>query len=201
MPPNTKKIILLHGWHQGDISDIPEFLPDNPANWMGWSKLELDKLGYEVTTPFLRDGHNQEYADWKNQLEALDIDENTTLVGWSAGGAFWVRWLGETKRQIDKLILVAPAKLYTKGEEESNFDRFMDFEIDKTIQDHTNGITIFISNDWDDLLRSADLYSDTLGVELTHIPNQGHFTNSQRSSVEFPELIDVISTMKAIDPK
>jgi pimeloyl-ACP methyl ester carboxylesterase len=117
----NKKVIILNGWTQGDISDIPEYLPDNPANWMGWLKIELEKLGYTVTNPFLKDGYKQEYEEWKEQLEPLDIDEETILIGWSAGGAFWVRWLGETKKRVDKLILVAPAKLYEKSGPESNF--------------------------------------------------------------------------------
>src|SRR3989339_1390644 len=147
---NLEKVIILNGWTQGDISDIPEFLPNNPANWMGWSKVELEKLGYTVINPYLKDAYKQEYAEWKEQLEKLNIDENTILVGWSAGGAFWVRWLGETKKSIKKLILVAPAKLYKKSGVESNFDRFMDFSIDPSIKDRVERIVIFISNDNED---------------------------------------------------
>ena len=63
-----QKTIILNGWTQGDISSIPEFLPDNPANWMGWAKIELEKLGYQVTNPYLKDGYKQEYNEWKEEL-------------------------------------------------------------------------------------------------------------------------------------
>ncbi|OGH85685.1 MAG: hypothetical protein A2493_02845 [Candidatus Magasanikbacteria bacterium RIFOXYC12_FULL_33_11] len=190
---NLEKVIILNGWTQGDISDIPEFLPNNPANWMGWSKVELEKLGYTVINPYLKDAYKQEYAEWKEQLEKLNIDENTILVGWSAGGAFWVRWLGETKKSIKKLILVAPAKLYKKSGVESNFDRFMDFSIDPSIKDRVERIVIFISNDNEDLLQSAELYQKELTAELIQIPGQGHFTNAERQSPAFPELIHAIT--------
>lgn len=187
-----KKVIILNGWTKGDISGIPEFLPASPQNWMGWSKIELEKLGYRVTNPYLKNGYRQEYEEWKKQLEKLSIDENTTLVGWSAGGAFWVRWLGETKKNIDKLILVAPAKLYKKSGPEGNFDRFMDFIVDPTIRDRVKKICIFVSNDTQDLLDSSLLYKKELQAELIHISHQGHFTNAERPSPQFPELIDVI---------
>jgi len=189
MNSNNRKVIILNGWTKGDISDIPEFLPDSLKNWMGWSKTELEKLGYVVINPFLKDGYKQEYEDWKSQIEKIDIDENTTLVGWSAGGTFWVRWLGETKKIVHKLILVAPAKLYKKGNEESNFDRFMNFSIDPSIKERVKNIVIFISNDSDDLVKSAHLYKDTLEADLIELSNQGHFTNAERSSPVFKELI------------
>ena len=189
---HEKKVIILNGWTQGDISDIPEFLPDNPANWMGWSKVELEKLGYSVTNPFLKDAYKQEYEEWKQQLDQLDIDKNTILIGWSAGGAFWVRWLGESKTHIRKLILVAPAKLYTKSDAESNFDRFMDFTIDPSIKDRVNKIVIFISNDSKNLVQSAQLYQKELQAEMIQIAGQGHFTNAERITPAFPELIETI---------
>lgn len=188
----VKNVIILNGWTNGDISNIPEFLPDNPANWMGWAKMELEKLGYMVTCPFLKDAYKQEYEEWKEQLERLNIDENTTLVGWSAGGAFWVRWLGETKRHVRKLILVAPAKLYEKSGEESNFDRFMDFTIDQSIKDRVKSIVIFVSNDDANLVESAHLYKQELQAKLWYIEGQGHFRNDQRLSPSFSELVDEV---------
>lgn len=189
---NRKKVIILHGWTKGDISEIPEFLPESPENWMGWAKAELEKRGYDVTNPFVKDGYKQEYEDWKSEIEKLDIDENTTLVGWSAGAAFWVRWLGETKKVVQKLILVAPAKLYEEGCREPNFERFMDFSIDPTIKERVKDIVIFISNDSEDIVGSAHLYRDKLDAKLIEISNQGHFTKAERSSPEFRELIEEV---------
>ncbi len=41
-------VIILHGWWHADVAAIPEFLPDNPRNWMGWAKQELGARIHEV---------------------------------------------------------------------------------------------------------------------------------------------------------
>lgn len=200
------KVIMLHGWTNGDILDIPEFLPNNEKNWMGWTKKELEKRGFKVINPFLRYGYKSEYEDWKREIEKLDIDENTILVGWSSGGTFWVRWLSETKKQVKKLILIAPAKvvgnteksraeiqaLDINSEQRPQWDRFHNFECDLEIKNRIDEIVIFISNDADWLVEAAHIYAKELDAELIEIENQGHFENHRRPSPEFPELLEVI---------
>lgn len=196
---DKQKVIMLHGWTDGDIADIPEFLPDNPANWMGWTKQELEKMGYKVFTPFIRYGYKSDYEDWKKKIEKYDIDEDTILVGWSSGGAFWVRWLGETKQRVKKLILVAPAKVVGNSKmnnakginpvQRLKWDKFHDFVTDPTIKNRVDEIIIFISNDADWLVESANLYKKELNAKLISIPDQGHFTNKERLSPEFPEIL------------
>ena len=208
MRDSHKNVIMLHGWWHGDVAEIPEFLPDNPGNWMGWAKLELEKRGYNVMNPFIRFGHQIEYEDWKKEIEKLTIDENTILVGWSAGGAFLVRWLGETKRRVKKLILVAPAKVtgipsdllkqdnqraldgLTETELASNWERFMYFKTNSTITERVKDIVVFVSDDDPWLVESARLYTKELKARLREIPGQGHFTNAEREVVEFPELME-----------
>ncbi|HJN84966.1 MAG TPA: alpha/beta hydrolase [Patescibacteria group bacterium] len=199
-------VIMLHGWTNGDISEIPEFLPDSKENWMGWTKKQLEAQGYKVDNPFLRDGYKSDYEGWKRQVEKLDINENTILVGWSSGGALWVRWLGETKVKVKKLILVAPAKVVGNSdaslkeisELEMNpewrliWNSFHDFECDTTIKDRVSDIKIFISDDASWLIEAAHLYATELEAKLVEIKNQGHFTKDRRPSPEFPELLEAI---------
>jgi len=201
----TKNVIILHGWTNGDISNIPEFLPDSSDNWMGWLKIQLEAVGYKTINPYIRNGYKMEYNEWKKEISKLnlEIDENTILVGWSMGGAFWVRWLGETKQKIDKLILVAPSKIRhtpkSSDPEELKqpnpiIDRFIDFQIDPKINDRSNGVFIFISNDCKCCgIPSAKIYADTLRAKMIKIKNQGHFTNMERSSPDFPELLEIIT--------
>lgn len=206
MVSNNQKVIILHGWTNGDISEIPEFLPDNGQNWIGWTKKQLEKLGYHVSTPFLRYGYKSEYAEWKEEIERLDIDEHTILVGWSSGGAFWVRWLSENKRRVKKLILVAPAKVVGNTQESlaeirgldinpdwrPQWERFHDFQCDPKIKNRVEEIVIFISNDAPWLVKSATLYAQEFDAELITIENQGHFENHRRPSPEFPEMLQAI---------
>jgi len=190
----------------GDISDIPEFLPDSEQNWMGWTKKQLEERGYEVMNPFIRHGYRQEYEDWKKEIDKLDIDEDTILVGWSSGGAFWVRWLSETKRNVKKLILVAPAKVVGNSEKSqkeikelginsewrASWDRFHDFKCDSEIKERVQEIVIFISNDADWLVEAANIYAKELDAKLIEIDNQGHFENYRRPSPAFPEILGAI---------
>jgi len=202
-------IIMLHGWTIGDISDIPEYLPDSEENWMGWAKKELEGRGYKVDNPFIRFGYKSDYDGWKKEIEKLSIDENTILVGWSSGGAFWVRWLGETKQKVKKLILVAPSKVVGnsqkvlkplwklhadgKGPEfKAEWDSFHNFECDPTIKNRVSSITIFISDDIEWLVESAKRYAKEFDAQLIKISGQGHFTNDERPSPAFPELLEAI---------
>ncbi|MFZ6014773.1 MAG: alpha/beta hydrolase [Patescibacteria group bacterium] len=202
-------VIMLHGWTNGDISGIPEYLPDSDQNWMGWIKKELENRGYKVECPFLRYGFKSYYDDWKKELEKLDINENTILAGWSSGGAFWVRWLGETKKKVKKLILVAPAKVVGNDEEwlkelremqkeylnpkwKDQWESFHNFECDETIKDRVDDISIFISNDARWLVDAAHLYAKEFDAKLIEIENQGHFENEKRPSPEFPEMLEEI---------
>lgn len=212
MSKQTKpNVVMLHGWTKGDILNFPQFLPDNEQNWMGWAKKELEKRGYQVATPFIRYGYKSDYSEWKKELEKLnlDINENTILVGWSSGGAFWVRWLSETKQKVKKLILVAPAKVVGNSEKvlqplweqfdqgngpeyRKEWDSFHDFQCDATIKDRVESITIFISDDADWLVEAARRYAKEFDANLIKINNQGHFSNEERLSPEFPELLEVI---------
>jgi predicted alpha/beta hydrolase family esterase len=176
---------------------------------MGWTKKQLEAQGYRVDNPFLRDGYKSDYEGWKRGIEKLDINENTILVGWSSGGAFWVRYLGETKQKVKKLILVAPSKVVGNSEEslkklwliqtnenqpayKSEWDSFHDFKCDTTIKDRVDDVTIFISNDVDWLVDASHIYAKELDAKLIEIKNQGHFTIDRRPSPEFPELLDAI---------
>lgn len=97
-----------------------------------------------------------------------------------------MRWLGETKKGIKKLILVAPAL----GSEENEFyKKFCEFEIDNTIKKRVDEIIIFVSNnDKPGRLESGKLFSEKLGGRLIELKGRGHFTESGMGSKEFPEL-------------
>jgi len=88
------------------------------------------------------------YEDYKKVLEKYDINENSILVGHSCGCAFLVRWLGESKKNISKLILVAPWKIPDENNEIKK--SFYNFPIDETIKDRVKEIIMFTSNDEED---------------------------------------------------
>jgi predicted alpha/beta hydrolase family esterase len=63
--------------------------------------------------------YDKHWIPWiKKEFEKYNVTKNTILIGHSCGCAFLVRWLGETKQKVNKLILVAPWKIPDKKEED-----------------------------------------------------------------------------------
>ena len=97
----------------------------------------------------------------KQKLEKQKINEQTTLIGHSCGCAFLVRWLGDSKQKIDKLILVAPWKIGTSSEAKK---KFYEYPIDEIIKTRVNKIIMFTAdNEEQDGKRSLEIFKDALG--------------------------------------
>jgi len=97
--------IIIHG-----CSSSPEESKEysESKHWMPWVEKELIARGISTTVPSMPESWVPDYERWKAEFEKQNINEQTTLIGHSCGCAFLVRWLGDSKRKIDKLILVAP---------------------------------------------------------------------------------------------
>lgn len=186
------KVILLHGSSSSDWTNDPDATKKSDQNWYPWLRGELQKRDILVFTPDMPQDWLPVYKDWKAEFEKLTVDEDTILIGHSAGGAFFVRWLGETKRNAKKLILVAPAKTFDPPLE--RLINLCDFEIDVSILGRVEKVVLFISdNESDELKKSARLYIKALGIEQTEIPNRGHFTLGDTPlNRKFPELLEEI---------
>jgi predicted alpha/beta hydrolase family esterase len=80
-----------------------------------------------------------------------------------------------------------------KHEERENVGDFFDFEIDPTLSDRTDGVTIFISSDDDQpMLDTVELLEQTLKGHFTRrFDDKGHFCISD-GVAEFPELLEEI---------
>jgi predicted alpha/beta hydrolase family esterase len=134
-----------------------------------------------------------DYEKFKKEFEKLPINENTILIGHSCGGAFLVRWLGESKRKIDTLLLVAPWKIPEHDGEVEKL--FYGFDVDETIRGRVNKIIMFTSDDEEVKGKeSLQVYHAALGGEVVALEGKGHFTMYAMGTVEFPELLNVIAT-------
>ncbi len=200
------KVVMLHGrWPEKIdgkmIANIPLCDSNNEGNWMGWTKKKLEEKGYLVTCPIIPDAWQAPYSDWKKAMDSLEIDEDTTLVGLSAGGAVCVRWLVETGTKIKKLILIAPGSKYTANETDPLPSRheFYAFEIGPEIKAQiTEGTVIFVSNDRPEILKSVELYKEALDARVVTLEERGHFSFL---IPQLPELVEEIlsSTIKKLE--
>ena len=93
---NKKNAILLHGSPIRDKSFDPEFIPDNERHWFAWIKNQLEINDFIVKNPVFPISWQPDYKKWKQEIEKNDINEETIIIGHSAGAGFAVRWLGDT---------------------------------------------------------------------------------------------------------
>lgn len=200
MNQNQTNVVMLHGmWPErfnGElIADISLCNPNNEGNWMGLTKMQLEKLGIEVTCPFIPDSWGSTYEQWEAELDKIQIDENTVLVGLSVGAYAILRYLGESKKEVRKVILVAPGGVVKEDDTEGMFPNAVEFtsfpiapELKSQIKD---GVVIFISDDepYDGVQRAAEKYKDVLDAKVIQQKNMGHYSFLIG---EFPELLEEI---------
>ncbi len=160
-------------------------------HWMPWAREELKKRGIKTETPLMPAPWAPVYEAFKEKFETLEVNENTVLVGHSCGCAFLVRWLADSKRQVGKLILVAPWKFPTRGG--SVVEEFYNFQIDETIKSRVGQIILFTSdNEREEGKKSLKVYHDALGGKVVDIRSRGHYTFKDMGTEEFPELLQEI---------
>jgi predicted alpha/beta hydrolase family esterase len=161
--------------------------------WITWIKTELEKRGVEAFTPNMPTPWEPVYKDWKNEFEKLPVNQNSILIGHSAGGAFLPRWLGENQRKIKKLILVAPGKNIGNYPNAGHNKELYDFEINTNIKDLADEIIIFTSpEEPEHRQKNVSLYKELLDAKVISLPGKGHFTFDEMGTDEFPELLEEI---------
>ena len=183
---SNKNCIIIHGCPSNE-----EKVRSYNKHWIPWTKSQLLGKNIETKTPLMPTPWQPDYKKFKNEFEKYKVDENTILVGHSCGCAFLVRRLGETKKSISKLILVAPWKIPEKDipcEKE-----FYTYEIDKTIKHKVNKIFLFTSDNEKEMGKnSLTLFHNVLGGQIINLTNHWHYCFSDMKTEEFPELLKVI---------
>lgn len=168
-------------------------------HWQPWLQRELIARGIPTERPMMPNPWAPNYEAYAKELEKYSIDEGTTLVGHSCGSAFLVRWLGDTKQNIDKLILVAPWKI---PEQDSEAMRtFYLYPIDESISSRAGQIVIFTSNnEEEDGKTSVKIFHEALGGELIELNGRGHYCFNDMGIEEFPEVLEVIVGPNSASP-
>jgi hypothetical protein len=179
------KVIIIHG-----IADN-EKDKDYNQYWLPWIKEKLEEKRIECINFLMPEPWNPKYKDWKKEFEKVLIDEGIILIGHSAGCAFLVRWFGETKKKIRKLILVAPWKISSEEFSEGENEMY-DYEIENCVRENVGETIIFTSNDEDeDGKESVNIFHNALGGKIIELKNYGHF-DSEMVTEKFPELLEKV---------
>ena len=189
-------VVIVHGCPSNEEKEMNPETRTYDKHWIPWMKKKLEERGIKVVTPLMPKPWSPRYKNWKTEFDKLSINENSVLVGHSGSCAFLVRWLGETKRKVRKLILVAPWKIPSKEfSEEEN--KLYDYKIDEGIKSRVKEIIIFTSKDEEeDGKKSAKIFHNGLGGEIIELENHGHFIEGDMKTMKFPELFDKINSNK-----
>lgn len=183
--------IIIHGCPSNVERAINPETRTHDKHWIPWVKRNLISLGIETEVPLMPEPWEPSYEKFKNKFEKYKVGENTILVGHSCAAAFLVRWLGETKRSIFKLIIVAPWKIPDKKGE--TIKDFYIYPIDESIKSRIKEIVMFTADDEeDDGKESLKIFYKALGGEVLEIKGQGHYTIGDMGTDEFPKLLEVI---------
>lgn len=183
--------IIIHGCPSNIKKAMDEKTRTYDKHWIHWLKRKLEDKGIETYTPLMPEPWIPNYKKWKEIIDKLDINQESTLIGHSCGGGFLVRYLGDTKKKIKKLILVAPSIIHS-GEYKPLND-LLKFEIKPEVKNLVKEIIIFVSNDDSKrILKSVDIFSKNLGGKVINLKNHGHYTLKDMGTTEFPELIKEI---------
>lgn len=180
--------IIIHGCPSNVEKALNLETRTYDKHWIPWTKKELISRGIKVDTPLIPEPWNPNYGKFKKEFEKYKVDDNSVLIGHSCGCAFLVRWLGDTKQRINKLILVAPWKIPIENDKYRK--EFYTYDIDKTIRNRVNEIIMFTADDEEeDGKKSIEIYHKALGGRIIELKGHGHYTLEDMRTEEFPELI------------
>lgn len=136
--------------------------------------------------------YDPHYEQFVAEVEKCGITSETTLVGHSLGGGFWVKYLSENPDiTVDKVVLVAPG---IDSDNSYGIDFFTDLIIDPAVAERANQFVIFSSdNDSQEIQASTTIIAEKLPNATRRIfHNYGHFTMGSMKTDAFPELLEVI---------
>jgi len=184
--------IIIHGCPSNEAEFMTPEKQTYYKHWIPWATEQINKVGIPTINPLMPAPWAPDYEAFKKEFEKYEVDENTILIGHSCGCAFLVQWLGDTKRKIKKLILVAPWKIPRK--DSSAREKFYDFQIDETIPSRVGEIVMFTSdNEHSGGPESLEIYHQALGGKVITLSGRGHYIFRDMGTKEFPELLKEIN--------
>ncbi len=192
---NNEKLncIVIHGCPSNVEKAMDPETRTYDKHWISWIKKDLSQRGIKTETPLMPSPWEPDYNAFKKEFEKYPVSENTILIGHSCGCAFLVRWLGESKQKINKLILVAPWKIPDKDDKFRK--AFYEYPIDEAIKSRVKGIVMFTADDEEeDGKKSLKIFHDALGGKIIELRGRGHYTMGDMGTEEFPELLKEIIT-------
>lgn len=164
------------------------------GNWFPWLKQELEKQNKNVKVPQMPVGvGNQNFENWSNVLNKMDINENTIIIAHSIAPIFVCKYLITNKIKVKKLIFVCGFNNYfgiNKDFDLVNAPMYIENYVD--VKNFCKDITCFYSdNDPYVKFEVEKEFADTVSNKQYVIKNGGHI-NSETGYTRFEEVLIVL---------
>ena len=178
-----EKYIILHG-----------SFGSKDGNWFPWLKEQLESKNKEVLVPQMPVGvGKQNYDNWANVLDEMNVDENTIIIAHSIASIFVCKYLIKNKINVKKLIFVCGFNNYFGIDPDFdavNEPMFIDNYFD--VKNYCDDIICFYSdNDPYVKFEVEKEFADTISNEQYVIHNGGHI-NAESGYTSFTNILDVI---------
>lgn len=186
-----KNAIILHGAPERSDYYNPDLPSESNAHWLPWLQKELIIRDIKADTPEVPYAFEPAWKVWCREVGRFEIGPETIVVGHSAGGGFWLRYLSEHKDlKVGRVVLVAP----WLDPEKTLKEDFYAFEPDRKLVERTDGIVVFRSNDdAENVQKSVQWIEEHFNDLRVHeFVGYGHFTYGNMQTTAFPELLEEV---------
>jgi len=193
---DMKKAIIVHGWG---------FTPED--NWYPWLKEKLNEWGFDVVVPEMPESIVPRINAWVEYLNNLleNSLEGIILIGHSIGCQAIIRYLAQTNKKFEKVILVAGwFQLDRKviNDEIGKYGPIVGEVVDewektpiyfKKAKNNCSDISVLLSSNepYNCVIENKKVYEEKLGAHVTILENRGHFTTDD-GITEIPEILELI---------
>ena len=171
-------------------------------NWFPWLKGELGMMGHNVYVPQFPSppGVPAKLNEWFDVLKNYEqyINEDTIIIAHSLGGKFALRVLEKLEYPVKAVFFVATPigiQPIVNNERDNAFTN-NDFDWANIKNKAKNFFVFHSDNDPYVSLGNGEELAKKLGVNLTFIPNAGHF-NAAAGYLSFPQLFEKVEAILA----
>ncbi len=164
----------------------------NPTKgWKDWLQFMIE-LEHDVIMqrPYFPHAHAllMKYDEWEKVMDKQDINEDTVLIGHSAGGGFVLKYLSKhPKLKVRQVVLVAP---WIDAENFQPFGFYKDLMLDNNLATQAEfGIDLMISDDDMPHIKSSfeKITKNISDIRIHQFSDRGHFIDA-----ELPEIMPII---------
>jgi len=178
-----KKVIIVHA-----KSATPE------DKWYPWLINKINEKRINCLCPELPNSKDPKIDEWINEINKMNPDENTILVGHSRGSVAILRWLEQLPfgKNVKKIILVAVSsgnsKSMNKSKNSKGFYTKEGYNFAK-IKSHCRDFVVIHSKEDNVVPFSAgEENAKALNAKFKVYENKEHFNNPK----EIPEVLEEI---------